>query len=53
MEKESLEIVQEEIANMLNNVNIPTYDKVELLINLVNFLDTEQYEENIKILRRK
>ena len=53
MEKESLEIVQEEIANMLNNVNIPIYDKVELLINLVNFLDTEQYEENIKILRRK
>lgn len=53
MEKESLEIVQEEIANMLNNVNILIYDKIELLINLVSFLDTEQYEENIKILRRK
>ena len=53
MEKESLEIVQEEIVNILNNINIPIYDKVELLINLVNFLDTEQYEENIKILRRK
>lgn len=53
MEKESLEIVQEEIANMLNNVNISIYDKVELFINLLSFLDTEQYEENIKILRRK
>ena len=53
MEKESLEIVQEEIVNVLNKLDIPTFDKVELLINLVNFLDTEQYEENIKILRRK
>ena len=53
MEKESLEIVQEEIANILNNVNIPTYDKIELLINLINFLNPEEYEENIKILRRK
>jgi hypothetical protein len=53
MEKESLEIVQEEIVNVLNELDIPIYDKVELLINLVNFLDTEQYEENIKILRRK
>lgn len=53
MEIESLEIVQEEIANMLNKLDIPTYDKIELLINLVSFLDTKQYEENIKILRRK
>ena len=53
MEKESLEIVQEEIVNVLNELDIPIYDKVELLINLANFLDTEQYEENIKILRRK
>lgn len=53
MEIESLEIVQEEIANMLNKADIPTYDKIELLINLVSFLDKEQYEENVKILRRK
>lgn len=53
MEKESLEIVQEEIVNVLNELDIPIYDKVELLINLVSFLDTEQYEENVKILRRK
>lgn len=53
MEKESLEIVQEKIVNVLNELDIPIYDKVELLINLVNFLDIEQYEENIKILRRK
>ena len=53
MEKESIEIVLEEIVNVLNELDIPIYDKVELLINLINFLDTEQYEENIKILRRK
>ena len=51
MNKESLEIVQEKIAELLNNVDIPIHEKVELLINLVHFLDPNKYEENIKILQ--
>lgn len=53
MDKESLEKVQDKIADLLNNVDIPTVDKVELLINLVHFLDPSMYEENIKTLSKK
>ena len=51
MNKESLEIVQGQIAELLNNVDIPIHEKVELLINLVHFLDPNKYEENIKTLQ--
>lgn len=51
MNKESLEIVQGQIADLLNNCDIPIHEKVELLINLVHFLDPDKYEENIKILQ--
>lgn len=50
MNKESLEIVQEKIAYMLNNCDIDTIDKIELLINLVHFLNPDMYEQNIKVL---
>ena len=50
MNKESLEIVQEKIADLLNNTKIDTIDKIELLINLVHFLDPDNYEENIQVL---
>lgn len=53
MERESLIKVQEEIADMLNNVDIPIHDKVELLINLLHFLDYEKYDKNIKVLQKK
>jgi hypothetical protein len=53
MEKESLEIVQESIANMVDVLDIPIYDKIELLINLVHFLNPEEYEDNIKVLKKE
>lgn len=53
MNKESLKIVQEQIADLLNNIDIPIHEKVELLINLSHFLNPEKYEENIKILSNK
>ena len=53
MNKESLEKVQEKIADILNKTDIPTIDKIELLINLIHFLDSNKYEENIKTLSKK
>lgn len=53
MNKESLEKVQEKIVDILNSTDIPTIDKIELLINLIHFLDPNKYEENIKILSKK
>lgn len=48
MDKESLKKVQDKIADLLNNVDIPITDKVELLINLIHFLNN--YEDNIRVL---
>lgn len=48
MDKESLEKVQDKIADLLNNVDIPIIDKIELLINLMHFLN--DYEDNIRVL---
>jgi hypothetical protein len=48
MDKESLEKVQDKIADLLNNVDIPITDKLELLINLIHFLN--DYDDNIKVL---
>lgn len=53
MNKESLKIVQEQIIDLLDNINIPTHEKIELLINLLHFLNPEKYEENIKTLSNK
>lgn len=50
MDKDSLEKVQDKVADILNNIDIPIHDKVELLINLVHFLDPNQYDNNIKVL---
>lgn len=50
MNKESLQIIQDKIADILNNTNIDIVDKVELLINLHFFL--EDYDENIEVLRQ-
>lgn len=53
MTKESLEKVQEKVVDILNKTDIPTIDKVELLINLIHFLDPEKYENNIKTLTKQ
>ena len=53
MTKESLEKVQNKVVDILNETDIPTIDKVELLINLIHFLDPEKYENNIKTLKKQ
>lgn len=52
MNKESLERVKEKITEVLDNEDIPICDKVELLINLNHFLNPENYENNINVLKR-
>ena len=51
MKKESLEIVREKIIEVVSNEDINVYDKMELLINLYNFLEPEKYNKNIKVLK--
>ena len=53
MNRESLEIVQEKVVDLLNDTHIETIDKIELLINLVHFLDPDKYEQNIEILSKE
>ena len=53
MDSDSLIKVQEKIADLLNNVDIDAIDKVELLINLVTFLDPDYYDKSIKILKKE
>lgn len=50
MDKESLDIIQERTHLLVDDPNIPIQDKVELLINIMHFLN--DYEDNIKILEK-
>lgn len=50
MNKESLDIIQERTHLLVDDPNIPIQDKVELLINIMHFLN--DYEENIKVLEK-
>ena len=50
MQKESLEIASEIIFKAIDESNINIVDKVELLRNLRNLLDSENYDRDIKIL---
>lgn len=52
MKEESLEKASIKIIDIIYNLDIPTIDKLELILNLTKFLDTKEYEENIQILRR-
>ena len=51
MNKESLEIIFNEIINIIEKANISSEDKIELLINLRRFL-VEDYENSIKVLQK-
>ena len=53
MKKENIEKARELVFNIINNSNIDTLDKYELLLNLYHFLDPFAYEENIKVLEKK
>lgn len=52
MNQDSLEKVQEKVVDILNNVDINTIDKIELLINLMHFLDPKKYKNNILLLKK-
>lgn len=51
MNQESLKIIYDEIVKIIENVNIPNEDKIELLINLRKFL-VEDYEQSIEVLQK-
>lgn len=50
MNKESLEKVRSKLSEIIENEKIDKADKMELLLNLWWFLDSELYEDNIKTL---
>lgn len=52
MQKESLDKTYKLIIENIDKLNIPTEDKLELLVNLKHFLEPTKYEENINVLRK-
>ena len=54
MKNTSLENATELIINLLDNTNeIDNIDKTELMINISQFLNKNEYRENIKILSKR
>ena len=53
MERESLEKVQDKVFELVDDTSIPILDRAELLINLINFLNPEEYENKIKVLQKE
>lgn len=53
MLKDSLDEVLPQVLTTIEKSDIDFYDKVELLLNLRLFLNSENYENNIKILQRE
>lgn len=52
MKKESLEEALDVIIDSIDKSDIDIVDKVELMINLKEFLNKISYEENIKTLMK-
>lgn len=52
MEKSSLEKVLDKAYQLVDDKSIPVIDRAELLINIMCFLNPEEYEDNIKILKK-
>lgn len=54
MKNTSLEKATELIINLLDNTNeIDNIDKTELMINISQFLNKNEYRENIKVLSKR
>ena len=51
MNKESLKKVSDRVHLLVDDPDVPVEDKVELLINVLHFLNPEEYEDNIKVLQ--
>ena len=52
MKKESLDIAINNILETIERLDINIYDKLELMLNLRNFLDSSSYDENIQLLNK-
>lgn len=50
MNKESLIKARQIVLEVIDNSDIMTWDKIELLINLNTFLNPETYEEDKNVL---
>ena len=53
MKVESLRKAKAEIMRVLNKLDIDKEDKIELMLNLFILLDENNYENDIKKLKRK
>ena len=54
MKKESLYRMRKRLIEVISHMDsMPLEDRVELMINLLHFLDDDKYEENIKILQKQ
>lgn len=51
MNKESLKKVSDRVHLLVDDPDVSIEDKVELLINILHFLNPEEYEGNIKVLQ--
>lgn len=49
MEQQSIDKVKKRLIEVLSSMDLPLEDRLELMINLLHFLN--DYEENIKVLR--
>lgn len=53
MNKESLIIVRDMILKLLDECDkIENIDKLEIMLNLNNFLSPEEYQDNVKVLNK-
>ena len=52
MQKESLDLAINTIIESIEKLDINIYDKLELMLNIRNFLDERLYDENIKVLNQ-
>lgn len=52
MKKESLEVALEVIIHEIAEVEIDITDRIELMLNLREFLRPEKYDNNIKTLAK-
>lgn len=53
MKDETLTKVINSMITMLEELDIPATDKIELMINIRNFLAPKEYRENIKTLNKR
>lgn len=55
MNKESLEKIRNELIDCIDKINdkeVPSTDKTELMINIYKFLHPDKYEGNVKVLQK-